>query len=195
MRYSVDHKNQTREKIVRAASRRFRSGGAKGVAIADLMRELRLTHGGFYKHFSSKEQLFAEAMRQSFEDGAVFILEGAKNAPKGQELKAIIETYLSVYHCENPSEGCPVTSLASEMGTHPKAVRIAFDQAFSEYASRLASKYITGKTEKERFSKALVLFTGMAGAISCARAVKDNNLRDTILKSARDSYIQAFCSA
>src|SRR5262245_40278040 len=97
MRYSVDHKNQTREKIVRAASRRFRSGGAKSVAIADLMRELRLTHGGFYKHFSSKEQLFAEALRQSFEDGAAFIREGAQNAPKGQELKAIIESYLSVY--------------------------------------------------------------------------------------------------
>jgi TetR/AcrR family transcriptional repressor of nem operon len=195
MRYSVDHKNQTRQKIVRAASRRFRSGGAKSVAIADLMRELRLTHGGFYKHFSSKEQLFAEALRQSFEDGATFILEKAKNAPKGQELKAIIETYLSEYHCEHPSEGCPVSSLAGEMGYHPKAVRMAFDQAFSEYASKLATKYISGKTEKERFSKALVLFTGMAGAISCARAVKDNNLRDTILRSARDSYIQAFCSA
>jgi TetR/AcrR family transcriptional repressor of nem operon len=195
MRYSTDHKKQTREKIVRAASRRFRSGGAKGVAIADLMRELRLTHGGFYKHFNSKEQLFAEALRKAFDDGVELLMEAVEKAPKGEELKALIEAYLSDYHCDHPSEGCPVASLAGELGYHPKAIRMVFDRVLSEYASHFASKYMMGKTAKERFSKALALFSGMAGAIIIARAVKDNNLRDTILQSARDTYIQAFCSA
>jgi TetR/AcrR family transcriptional regulator, transcriptional repressor for nem operon len=195
MRYSKDHKNQTREKIVRAASRRFRSGGTKGVAIADLMRELRLTHGGFYRHFDSKEQLFAEALRKSFDDGVSLLVKAAERAPKGQELKAIIQAYLSDYHCEHPSEGCPVAALAGEMGYHPKTVRMAFDRAFSDYASSFATKYIGGKTAKERFCRALALFSGMAGTISLARAIDDKNLRNTILRSARESYIQAFCSA
>jgi TetR/AcrR family transcriptional regulator, transcriptional repressor for nem operon len=193
MRYTADHKKETREKILRAASRRFRKGGTKGVAIASLMRELRLTHGGFYRHFNSKEQLFSEALQKAFEEGVSLLVHAADNAPKGQELKAIIQTYLSNYHCENPSEGCPVAALAGEMGRHAKAIRIDFDRAFKNYASSFATKYIPGKTKKERFYKALVLFSGMAGTIMLARAIKDQDLRETILHSARESYIQAFC--
>src|SRR4029453_10222509 len=65
MRYSPEHKRQTRERIVRAAARRFRTRGNEGAGIGDLMRDLRLTHGGFYRHFESKEDLFAEAFEQS----------------------------------------------------------------------------------------------------------------------------------
>ena len=61
MRYPAHHKQQTRERIVRAASRRFRSRGTERAAIADLMRDLRLTHGGFYRHFGTKEDLVVEA--------------------------------------------------------------------------------------------------------------------------------------
>src|SRR5258705_13208080 len=68
MRYSTEHRKETRERIIRAASRHFRRRGGKGPAIADLMRELGLTHGGFYKHFDSKQQLLAEAITKGFEE-------------------------------------------------------------------------------------------------------------------------------
>jgi len=68
MRYPADHKQQTRERIVRAAARRFRRRGSDGAGIGDLMRDLRLTHGGFYRHFDSKERLFAEAFEHSLKE-------------------------------------------------------------------------------------------------------------------------------
>lgn len=192
MRYRSGHKQQTREQIVHAASRRFRKSGAKGVAIADLMQELRLTHGGFYRHFNSKEQLFAEALNSGFEEAADRITRATENARKGQELSAVIETYLSAKHCEDRSGGCPVAALTAEMPHHPKAVRIAFDRTINKYISRL-SHFVSGKTEKERNLKALVLLSGMAGTLNLARAVKDQALRNNILHSARESYIQSFC--
>ena|SRR5437879_2306390 len=62
MRYSAEHKQETRKRIVWAAARQFCRPGGKGLAIADLMRELGLTHGGFYEHFDSKQQLLTEAI-------------------------------------------------------------------------------------------------------------------------------------
>src|SRR5262249_14706456 len=67
MRYPVEHKRQTRQRIVRAAARSFRSRGTEGATIGNLMRDLRLTHGGFYRHFDSKEELFTEAFGHSLE--------------------------------------------------------------------------------------------------------------------------------
>ena len=100
MRYSAKHKEETRDRILRTASRRFRGRGEDDVAIADLMQELKLTHGGFYKHFKSKQDLFAESIDTAFEEGAQMLLEAAKRAKPGTELKSIIETYLSPAHCE-----------------------------------------------------------------------------------------------
>ncbi len=68
MRYAAEHKQQTRQRIVRAAARRFRSRGAEGATIGTLMRDLRLTHGGFYRHFGNKEQLFLEAFEQALKE-------------------------------------------------------------------------------------------------------------------------------
>ena len=68
MRYSAEHKQETRERIVKAASRRFRSRGSQGAVIGDLMKDLRLTHGGFYRHFDSKEDLFIEAFQHGVDD-------------------------------------------------------------------------------------------------------------------------------
>src|SRR5712691_1764886 len=103
MRYPAEHKEETRERIVRAASRRFRRGGA-GVGIGQLMKTLNLTHGGFYRHFKSKDDPIAKA-------------------PPGRELQTIIETYLSDEHCVDPAGGCPVAALSQEVGRHSPAVR------------------------------------------------------------------------
>src|SRR5215467_6100209 len=98
MRYSAEHKQATRERIVRTASRHFRRQGGRGVAIADLMSKLKLTHGGFYKHFDSKEQLLAEAVAKGFEETEAQFTERIRNARPGSELKTLIESYLSLEH-------------------------------------------------------------------------------------------------
>ncbi len=192
MRYGTDHKQETREQIVRTASRQFRKKGGEGVAIADLMQELRLTHGGFYRHFSSKQHLFVEALKKAFADGDAFLKWATENAPKGEELKRIIERYLSMEHCKEVENGCPVAALSTEMGRQPKSVRIAFDRGIRTFVSRVAA-FIPGASVKERELKAHVLFSGMVGTLSMARTVTDPKMREQILKSSRDMYIQAFC--
>src|SRR6266849_120129 len=99
MRYGAEHKQQTRERIVRAAARRFRSRGGEGAGIGDLMRDLCLTHGGFYRHFDSKEDLFVEAFEQSLKEVGDRVVNAIEQTPPGAELKALIDAYLDVEHC------------------------------------------------------------------------------------------------
>src|SRR5438309_11511279 len=108
MRYSSEHKQQTREKIVKAAARRFCKRGSERAGIGDLMRDLRLTHGGFYRHFLSKEELFVAAFEQRLKQLAHHADSAVKHAPKGGELKAHIDRYLSLEHYEDSVGGCPV---------------------------------------------------------------------------------------
>jgi len=192
MRYPAHQKQETRERIVRAASRHFRGRGGEGVAIADLMGKLNLTHGGFYKHFDSKEQLFAEAVAKSFEDVRAGFAEAVVNAPPGGELRVLIEQYLSLEHCANPDSGCPMAALASEIARYPRAVRAKIDRAMRDHVKRIA-KFLPGATEDERQRNCLALLSGMCGALTLARAVVDKEMRQNILQAAREFYIKAFC--
>jgi TetR/AcrR family transcriptional repressor of nem operon len=194
MRYSEKHKEQTRERIVRTASRRFRGKGEGNVAIADLMQELKLTHGGFYRHFSSKEDLFAESITKAFEEAAARMRQRVKDArPRpGSELKTFIEVYLSPEHCARTAEGCPLAALATEVARHPRTVRSRFDKAVQSMSERL-SKFIKGSTEDEKRRNVAVLMSGMAGAVNLARAVADDETRQRILQDARDFYVRSFC--
>ena len=192
MRYPAEHKQQTRDRIVRAASRRFRRGGA-GVGIAQLMKALKLTHGGFYRHFRNKDELLGEAFSIAFDDTRSHVAEAVAKAAPGRELAAIIERYLSEEHCANPAGGCPVASLASEVARQPRSVRQVMQRAITQVTSNL-SKFMTGVTEDERRTSrdGQFLFSGMSGTLAVARAMPDDDLRRKFLASARKIYIEAF---
>src|SRR5262245_41807265 len=149
MRYPAEHKQRTRERIVRAATRRFRSRGTHGAAIADLMRDLRLTHGGFYRHFGSKEGLVAAAFEgalKEFGDRAVARIE---QAPDGGEIRALIDAYLDPQHCDDIAGGCPVAALASELARRPEKSRRPFQEALRAHVRRM-ERYMPGVTGEER---------------------------------------------
>jgi len=192
MRYSAGHKKETRERIVKAASRQIRGQGGKGPAIGDLMKNLDLTHGGFYKHFRSKEQLLIEAIVKGFDETEAWLVEAMSKAEPGGELKLIIERYLSLQHCANPAGGCPVAALASEIARYPRAMRLEVDREIRKRIKRMAG-LLPGATSEERERNCLVLFSGMAGALSLARATPDPESRKKILEAARDFYTRAFC--
>ncbi len=191
MRYTPQHKQETRERIVRAASRHFRRRGGKGVAIADLMSNLDLTHGGFYRHFDNKEQLMVEAVAKGFEDVRANFLAAVKEAPPADQLKAFIEQYLSLDHCANPADGCPIAALASEVARYPRTLRVKMGRAMQEHIETLA-KFMPGATEEERQRNCLVLVSGMSGALTVARTTADPELRKTILEAAKEFYLNAF---
>lgn len=191
MRYPAEHKQETRDRIILAASRRFRRSGA-GVGIGQLMKALKLTHGGFYRHFKSKDDLFAEALGKAFEESRARMRKAIENAAPGQEVRAVIETYLTDGHCADPAGGCPIAALAPEIARQPLAVRMAFDRALLQNSPALAP-YMPGSTESERRGNVAALMSGMAGTMSMARAVADERLRRGILQSARKMFLAAFC--
>jgi TetR/AcrR family transcriptional repressor of nem operon len=190
MRYPAEHKQQTRERIVQAAGRRFRSRGSEGTVIGDLMLDLRLTHGGFYRHFHSKEELFAEALDLALDQLARKVLSMVENGPPGGELKALIESYLDIEHCGNVASGCPVAPLAAEMARRPSKARAAFVRVLRNHILRLA-KYVPGKTEAARERTARVLFSGMAGTLTMARVLIDDQQRQQFLDDAKKFYFDA----
>ena len=192
MRYSQEHKLETRRRILYEASRRFRGQGSEGFSISGLMQDLKLTHGGFYRHFNSKEHLFAEALASAMQDAHAKLTVGSDAKTPASQLRVLIETYLSPWHLANPAEGCPLAALASEMPRQPRAVRAAFDQALETYIDGI-EKLLPGKTRSERQRNFLVLFSGMAGSLSLARAVSDEQTRARLLQAAKEFYIQAFC--
>jgi len=192
MRYSAEHKQQTRERIVRSAARHFRRHGESGVGIADLMSKLKLTHGGFYKHFDSKEELLTEAIRKAFDEIQARFAERVSKAKPGTELRTLIENYLSLEHCANPGEGCPMAALATEIGRLPKSVRAEIDKAIKQRVKRTA-RFLPGATEAERERNCMALMSGLIGTVTVARALTDLEARKAVLAASRDFYIKSFC--
>jgi TetR/AcrR family transcriptional regulator, transcriptional repressor for nem operon len=190
MRYPAEHKQHTRQRIVRAAARRFRSRGTEGSAISDLMRDLRLTHGGFYRHFGSKEGLVAEAFEAALKEYADRAAAAIEKAPPGGEIKALIDAYLDPKHCDDIAGGCPVAALASEIARRPKGSRGPFLDALRAHIRRM-ERFMPGATVEERRKKTIALFTGMAGTLTVARAFTDEQDRRAILEGARKFYLAA----
>lgn len=191
MRYSKDHKSQTRQKIVQVASKEFRKRGFDGIAISDLMSELELTHGGFYRHFPTKESLYAETLSFSIEDVQKTLVASIREV-ETPTLRDIITQYLSFEHAQNVAGGCPVAALSADVARQSSSIHAVFEQALASYMARFMP-LMKGKNDDERRRQFLVLFSGMAGTLSVARAVADEALRASLLQSAREFYINTFC--
>src|SRR5579875_2241360 len=115
MRYRPEHKAQIRQQIVSDASRRVRTQGLAGLAVAAVMHDAGLTHGGFYKHFRGKDELVLESLREGFREIADLLAQAAERSKPGQAWKAVVKFYLSPEHCEHAERGCPLAALAPEL--------------------------------------------------------------------------------
>ena len=102
MRYRPEHKLETHRKIVQDASRRVRAEGLTGAAVSAVMKDAGLTHGGFYKHFESKDDLLLESLREGFREMEDTLADAAEESLPGVAWKAIVRTYLSLELCEHP---------------------------------------------------------------------------------------------
>src|SRR5580700_4345288 len=115
MRYQAGHKAEIHQKIVKDASRRVRAEGVTGAAVSAVMRDAGLTHGGFYKHFESKDELLMESLGETFQEIAERLALAAEQSQPGTGWKAIVNAYLSPEHCDHAECGCPVAALAPEL--------------------------------------------------------------------------------
>jgi TetR/AcrR family transcriptional repressor of nem operon len=194
MRYSRQHKGETHNRLLKKAAKEFRRKGVQGTGIASLMGQLGLTHGGFYAHFDSKNELIAQATGPMFEDGlAGQMLAAAEAAPKGQGVRVIVNHYLSTQHRDSP-ETCALAGLAGEMTRQPEPVRNAYISAMNHRLKRIAA-LLPGEDEKACFDRARLLMAGMAGTMMIAKAMTDRDVSDHFLEQARAFYAAAFESA
>src|SRR5713226_5263793 len=194
MRYSRQHRDETHNRLLKKAAEEFRRSGVQGTGIASLMGQLGLTHGGFYAHFDSKNELVAQATGPMFEEGlAGRMIAAAEAAPKGKGVRAIVNHYLSPQHRDSP-QGCALAGLAGEMARQPRPVRNAYISAMNHRLKRIAA-LLPSDDEEERFDQARLLMAGMAGTMMIAKAMTDRDVSDRFLEQARAFYAAAFESA
>jgi TetR/AcrR family transcriptional repressor of nem operon len=182
MGQSRANKTESHDRIVKTASTRFREAGVGGVGVADLMKLAGLTHGGFYRHFASREELVAEAIERALRDGGAAV--SAVVERKGADLAALIDAYLSVAHRDGVATSCAVATLAADASRSGKRARAAYSRQVSAYLELLGT--LVAGTRKSKRAKAIVALSALVGAVSIARAVNDEALSREILKSAAD---------
>ena len=176
MRYAAGHKEATRQKIVGIASKRFREEGVEAVGLASVMADAGLTHGGFYAHFSSKEDLVKAAVEDALDESLIRL---AKAAEKGDRpMERFVRVYLSPFHRDNPGQGCMVAALAAEIARHPVETRNQVDAQVKAYAATF-NKWLGGNSEPI----AIALYGLMAGTLQLARACTDPGYSNHILES------------
>jgi TetR/AcrR family transcriptional repressor of nem operon len=186
MGHSKTEKEKTHRRIVKTAAARFRERGVNGIGLADLMKEADLTHGGFYRHFDSREELVAEAVECALRDGweAVASVAGG-NRPPAATLRLLVDAYLSVAHRDGLATSCPVTTMANDVARCNARARSAYTKQVGTYLELLA-KLIAADKRKSRRAKAIAALATLVGAVSMARAVNDEKLSRELLKSAAD---------
>lgn len=182
MRMSRHETANTRRRIVAAASAEFRKNGIGSTALADLMSAAGLTHGGFYRHFDSKEQLVAEATAASLEK----LRNRTTAATSKKSLKEMAATYLSISHRDNPGTGCPLAAIGGEFARCDGDVRKTASACFVEFTeviAELLEKEKSGQSKKD----AMVIAATMIGALTMSRILTDKKLSELVLRYAEES--------
>jgi TetR/AcrR family transcriptional regulator, transcriptional repressor for nem operon len=179
MKVSREQAIQNRERIVGAAAQLFRERGFDGIGVADLMKEAGLTHGGFYGHFSSKEDLIAEASARALTRSLTDWSKVADRA-SGDPLSAVAGAYLSSRHRDNPGAGCLLAALGPDVSRQGRAVRHTVTDHVRSACDLLAT-LIPGKSKAARRQKAISTYATLVGAMVIARAVDDPALSQEVL--------------
>lgn len=191
MRYQPEHKAKIHQKIVEDAARRVRAEGITGAAVAAVMRDAGLTHGGFYKHFESKDDLLLEALHQGFREMGDRLAEATGRSPRETAWKAVVKLYLSPEHCDHAACGCPVAALASELTRAEKGMKAAIVGELIQYKGRIVP-WMPGRRTADKERAFFVIFSMMIGAVAIARILPDPAARAQVMANARDFLLHSF---
>lgn len=183
MRRSRAEAAETREQILHTASRLLRRQGIAGTGVAEVMKAAGLTHGGFYKHFPSKDALMAEACEAGLSSTQDTLRREAESRSRSHRLKSVLDAYLSTAHRDAPEYGCAIAALGPEAGRAGGETRRTITEGVRNLADIVASALEADDTDRERESHAAV--AAMVGALILARTVDDPALSDAILQDTR----------
>jgi TetR/AcrR family transcriptional regulator, transcriptional repressor for nem operon len=188
MRYSREHKQETHTRIVRKASVRLRERGAHGIGVADLMKEAGLTHGGFYAHFDSREALVIEAFNYAMDRSTERWRKMAEETPPEKRFAAIVESYLSALHRDDPGHGCAVSTLGPEIARESAKTRKAFAAKLDEMIEMMADQ-VPELPRKAARQQAIAALSTMAGALVLSRVAGSGEFSEEILGAGREAAL------
>ena len=179
MKVSRERMSVNRRRILDVASRLFREKGFDAVSVSEVMKAAGLTHGGFYGHFSSKDDLVAEAVG--------YVLSNDEDG--GADLRAYLDDYLAPRHRDNPAAGCPTAGLAADIRHQTPAARAAMTAGLRSQIERV-TKALPDIDVADRRRAAIGTWAAMVGAVILARAIDDTKLSDEVLEQTR-AWIEA----
>lgn len=183
MPYTPEHKQQTRERIVGAAARLFNRKGFAEVSIGEIMTAAGLTHGGFYRHFSSKEELYAEAVRHFLKKEMPARWQkgpGGRCPPDQAFARFVVDAYLSPDHLEDVDGSCPLVGLSTGVARSNGVVKAAY----REVAQSMIEVFKANLEGRAARDQAMVLVSLCVGGMVLARALDDQDLADDFLATA-----------
>lgn len=183
MRYSDTHKQETRQKVVKAAARSVRAKGPEGVSVAEVMAEAGLTHGGFYAHFPNKEALVAAAVEAAFDQSTRRFGKVTEGLSKAEALATFVDLYVTPEHRAHPERGCPLAGLSSELPRQGPPVREAYERGVQRMIGYIADWLPDGTADRESLAASLV--AEMAGIVALSRAIADDDEAERLLAAAR----------
>jgi TetR/AcrR family transcriptional repressor of nem operon len=193
MRYPPEHKQHTREKVLRSAARALRRAGPEKVAVAEVMREAGLTHGGFYAHFESKDDLLARTIESMFDEVLQKFEQGTAGMPPREAMREYIGRYLALSHCENREGGCPIAALATDIPRMGDDARRAFEAGSARLASAIAGK-LHELHVPHAGAAATSLMSELLGALVLARCAIDRATAEKLLEASRTQLLRRFVS-
>lgn len=185
MRQSKEAMVESRTRILTNAARLFRERGINSVSVVDVMHAAGMTHGGFYKHFASKDQLVSEAVTSAFDTIISEIDREAETMGLPVAIGRYVDRYVSKWHLDNAGYGCPVAALGGEIAREGHAVKMAYDAGIEGIRDRVAAGAFGQDLDAQE--RAIMLLMTLTGTVVTARATQNLELRRNILAAGVQS--------
>ena len=180
-RVSKAEKKRSNKKIVYEAARLIRENGIESTSVIQVMSAAGLTHGGFYRHFGSKDDLICAAIEKAFGEIASRLEREIKELGSEQAIKSYIEYYLSGQHVHMRGKGCPMAALGAEIGQGPKAYKEAFNQGTEHVADLISQAF--GSNAKKAQAKVIGLLAVLVGTMVMARSCESTAMVTEVLEA------------
>ncbi|WP_257993285.1 TetR/AcrR family transcriptional regulator [Cupriavidus pauculus] len=188
MRYGSEHREKTHNILVDAASVLVRRDGPDNLSVGELMKSVGLTHGGFYYHFSSREDMLARAIERAFASTVKRLDDICVDCSAAEAIRGYVERYLSPSHRDNRGTGCPLATLTAHAVLLGDSSRESFEQGAARLTSRVAELLeLAGCTNAGTL--AISILCEMSGTLGVARIIRSRAQSDEMLRIGRLSVL------
>lgn len=190
MRRSRDEAARTREHIVKTAAQEIRANGIAESGLAEVMKAAGLTHGGFYKHFGSKDQMVKEAVGRAFAEILGQLQSSIRGKPPNAALYKLVRQYLSADLRDNVERSCPISAIGTELRRSGPATGNVVLDGMQRLVSLIAEQ-ITDVPRPEARARARGIASAMVGGIVLSRLARNRHLADRILHDTREFILRS----